>query len=243
MCRPTDLLSVGGKHHSWHLPSLMGRTAAAAPRCELSAHIDARYHRLRHEIANKRTLRFVYVPTGGDNARLFSVRSTALMPLSRPTRPRAGYTPLLIPFYLRHPSPHNPAGKGAGGCRAELGRKRFRLGRAVAARWLAGWLGAGGCLAVPGCLAPKTRPREGSGQAAGGPETQGRPARRFGPLLQRLGRVVDRPAWSYVLWIMGQSKPERLTANAFAFRGANATAASYFSKSRFTQTPSPRVTK
>ena len=32
MCRPTDLLSVGGKHHSWHLPSLMGRTAAAAPR-------------------------------------------------------------------------------------------------------------------------------------------------------------------------------------------------------------------
>ena len=33
-----------------------------------SAHIDARYHRLRHEIVNKRTLRFVYVPTGDQAA-------------------------------------------------------------------------------------------------------------------------------------------------------------------------------
>ena len=51
-----------------------------------------------------------------------------------------------------------PLVRRAAVCRAELGRKRFRLGRAVAARWLAGWLGAGGCLALPGCLASKIRP-------------------------------------------------------------------------------------
>ena len=28
-----------------------------------SAHIDARYHQLRHEVVNTRSLRFVYVPT------------------------------------------------------------------------------------------------------------------------------------------------------------------------------------
>ena len=33
-----------------------------------SAHIDARYHRLRHEIVNQRTLRFVYVPTADQAA-------------------------------------------------------------------------------------------------------------------------------------------------------------------------------
>ena len=33
-----------------------------------SAHIDARYHRLRHEIVNRRTLRFVYVPTADQAA-------------------------------------------------------------------------------------------------------------------------------------------------------------------------------
>ena len=33
-----------------------------------SAHIDARYHRLRHEVVNKRTIRFVYCPTGDQAA-------------------------------------------------------------------------------------------------------------------------------------------------------------------------------
>ena len=33
-----------------------------------SAHIDARYHRLRHEVVNTRALRFVYVPTADQAA-------------------------------------------------------------------------------------------------------------------------------------------------------------------------------
>ena len=33
-----------------------------------SAHIDARYHRLRHEVVNKRTIRFVYCPTADQAA-------------------------------------------------------------------------------------------------------------------------------------------------------------------------------
>ena len=33
-----------------------------------SAHIDARYHRLRHEVVSTRALRFVYVPTADQAA-------------------------------------------------------------------------------------------------------------------------------------------------------------------------------
>ena len=33
-----------------------------------SAHIDARYHRLRHEVVDTRALRFVYVPTADQAA-------------------------------------------------------------------------------------------------------------------------------------------------------------------------------
>ena len=61
-----------------------------------SAHIDARYHRLRHEVVNARSLRFVYVPTADQAA------DALTKPLPAPAVRRfhdamAGTAPLPLP--------------------------------------------------------------------------------------------------------------------------------------------------
>ena len=64
MCRPTDLLSVGGRHHSWHLPSLMGRTATAAPRSFRQLPVQIGSQRLANP-----TLPLMAYPIRGSNCR------------------------------------------------------------------------------------------------------------------------------------------------------------------------------
>ena len=83
---------------SLHPRSSSGRvpTTTSPSNSRKSAHIDARYHRLRHEVVNARSLRFVYVPTADQAA------DALTKPLPAPAVRRfhdamAGTAPLPLP--------------------------------------------------------------------------------------------------------------------------------------------------